>query len=353
MNRNNLIGILSFFTIFSLFFETQGALGESKPLNREMALSLIRETREFSKITSQILLHRDGFQKGYEQGFWLGGIIEPNESVLSTPPEVKLTSKGSQFFDKIDMNPNGPNYVTLKKPLFPPTEIKNLIEVNGGKPELKVEFTWGYDTIPSTVKRFIVEGGSGFAILSQSPRGWRIKTIHLEYSNKPAVVPPEEIKSEERDKTEQDQLKKKREEEKQAKRKKFWFLLRESKTPSEQIADYQFHFTTLDRATSIQRIYDFTSTVSDVNIKVDGSEITGSTQLNYRYIFWYNDIQEISKGFDSDTNLHWIKIKSKYGKRVLWGSEEKDFIEEVYQTLKTAQARWVEKYKEIAGQIPP
>jgi hypothetical protein len=67
---------------------------------------------------------------------------------------------------------------------------------------------------------------------------------------------------------------------------------------------------------------------------------------------WYNDIQEISQGFDSEPLLHWIKIKSKYGKRVLWGSEEKDFIAEVYQTLKTAHARWMEKYKEIAGQIP-
>jgi hypothetical protein len=183
-----------------------------------MALSFIRQTHEYSKITSQIQLHQDGFQKGYDQGFWSGGIIEPDESVVSIPPEVKLTPKGLLFFKNININPNGPSFVTLQKSQLPLTEIKNLTHLNREQPAVNVEFSWQYDTSPSTVKRFIVEGGLGTAILHHTPEGWRMETIRLDFSKRPAPISPEEKQLEEKDKNEQDTLRKKREEEKGPKR---------------------------------------------------------------------------------------------------------------------------------------
>ncbi len=218
---------------------------------------------------------------------------------------------------------------------------------------MMVAFKWDYDHVSSAIRRFVVGGGSGTAFFSPSSDGWKTDKLELNFSKKPAPLSREERKLEEKDTEEQQAFQKRLEEEKREKKRKYWALLKDSKTPSQDLSEYHFQFTIVDSATSMKRAYDFTSKISDVDIKVDGVEQTGNTELPYQYTIWFNDIQSISLVFDPERNLHMIQIKSKYGKRLVWGAKEKDYIQEAYQTLQSAHANWKGKYSELADTKTP
>ena len=51
-------------------------------------------------------------------------------------------------------------------------------------------------------------------------------------------------------------------------------------------------------------------------------------------------------------NLHWVEIINKFGRKALWGSENKDDIQRAYDTLKSAKISWDNKFGGIIQKNP-
>ncbi len=335
------LSALGFLLIFLLntFVE-----GNTIPLSSNSALTMIKASKGYLKIIGPLPLHLEGFQKGMNQGYWSGETIIRDGSPVFSPLDVKITAKGEEIFNDIKVTPEGLTSVTLVRPPQPKLEIKTLYKENTESNTFKAEFTWKYHHIPHQAKRFVVRGGNGVAIFSSSLKGWMITDLKLDFSEIPAPLNSEERLLEKKDIQRQQELQRIEEEKKKAKQKKYWSLLRESKTPTQEIDQWEFKFSIDHPSTSLKRDYHFIAKITDVHLKVQGTEKTGTTEVDYFYTFWFNDIEDISMGYNPKDNLYWVEIINKFGRKALWGSENQDDIQRAYNTLTSAKISWDDKF---------
>jgi hypothetical protein len=323
------------------------APGETADLTQSTAALLIETSSKFSEVKSKLLLHKDGYQKGHEQGMWVGRIVKDIEPFGQPSEPIHLTKRGSDFFDSIEVQPGGLAYVILKKPLNPLLKVIRITDVPLGQGLKEAQFTWEYVDLPSLVKRYVLRGGRGVGYFRSYDDGWRLDDLNINYLSEPAPQTAEERATEEREDREREALKRKREEEERVEKERLANLLRESKTPTRQVAQFEFHFTTVDSATLIKRSYNFVAKVSDVDIRVEGTERTGDTESKYGYTLWFEDISDMDVGYDPKRQLHWLRIKSIYGRIANWASENEAYITQAYQTVLSARERWRDKYREV------
>jgi hypothetical protein len=214
------------------------APGETADLTQSTAALLIETSSKFSEVKSKLLLHKDGYQKGHEQGMWVGRIVKDIEPFGQPSEPIHLTKRGSDFFDSIEVQPRGLAYVILKKPLKPLLKVIRITDAPLGQGLKEAQFIWEYVDLPSLVKRYVVRGGSGVGYFRPTDDGWRLDDLNINYLSEPAPQTAEERATEEREDREREALKRKREEEERVEKERLANLLRESKTPTRQVAQF-------------------------------------------------------------------------------------------------------------------
>lgn len=327
-----------------ILFLTTFVEGNTNPLSSDSALALIKTSRGYLKIIGPLPLHLEGFQKGINQGYWSEGIIIINGSPNFSPLEVKITAKGKEIFSEIEVTAEGLSFVTLVQPPQPKLEITNLYEKNPETNTIQVDFAWEYHQIPHQAKRFVIKGGNGVVVFSSSLKGWGVKDIHIKFSDTPASLNSEERRLETKDIQQQQEFRRIEEEKKKEIQNQYWSLVRKSKTPTQEIDQLEFKFSIKHPSTSLQRDYQFIAKITDVYLKVQGTEKTGTTEVEYFYTFWFNDIENISMGYTQKDNLYWVEILNKFGRKAVWGSEKQDDIQKAYDTLISAKSSWDYKF---------
>ena len=344
--------ILSPLGFLLIFFLSPLAEGVTLPLTMDSALALIGGSKEFLKMKTPLPLHSEGFQKGMNQGYWSGGTIMQGGSPIFSQLDVKITEKGKEIFSEINFTEDGRTFVTLVLPHQTSLKIQTLNDENTDSNTVIAKFTWEYHQIPSQAKRFVVKGGNGIAAFTPSLEGWIITDLELNLSEIPIPLTFEERSLEKKDIQKQQEIQRLEEEKKKAIRQKYRSFIRESKTPTEEIDQLEFKFSIVHPSTSLKREYHFIAKITDVHLRVQGTEKTGTTEAEYVYAFWFYDIEDISMGYNQEDNLHWVEIKNIFGKKALWGSENKHDILRAYNILETAKRNWDDKFRDAIQKNP-
>ena len=78
--------ILSPLGLLLIFLLSPFVEGNTRPLSSDSALAMIEGSKDYLKIKSPLPLHSEGFQKGFNQGYWSGGtIIQDGSPVFFSP----------------------------------------------------------------------------------------------------------------------------------------------------------------------------------------------------------------------------------------------------------------------------
>lgn len=352
-------------------------------LSREKAAAVINERMSKSEVKIKIALNSNGFQKGLQQGMWVWG-GGPNLSETF----AQLTERGKEIFQDIDYRAyfqQGPGSITLKKP----ANVR--IKVTGIAKGSVAEFTWEYVALPSIVKRYVVRGGGGQADFALYDDGWRLKGFYHNYSDEPAPLTAKDRAEEAKDTQKWIEQQNALYEKKIVERQRILNLLKESKTPTQDIKQLKFQ-ETYDGTYDSGVIYT-TIKVSDVGYSWEKeihntdkrwnpptqttsheSGAYGFGDIGFRtsggedpiYLkpiiksVWKKLKEPIKKGiviFDSDwvdepTGNHELNVFARFGNAPdRFISDNPDDTREAYNILNTAYTQWRERYTEIVKMI--
>jgi len=159
-------------------------MANAQELSRSQAADLIHGSDQFSKTEQWAQLYAGAYEKGIENGLWTGW----------TPDGLKLkfTAKGSELFPEVETYRSFGSVVARAQLSDHP--IKTSAEVTGitlapsrlGQASV-AQFTWRYIGLPLEVRRYVVDGGSGEALIRMYDDGWRLEKLNFDYSEQPAL----------------------------------------------------------------------------------------------------------------------------------------------------------------------
>jgi hypothetical protein len=186
-------------------------------LTRSDAAQIIASGLASSDIHTKVALHSAGFQKGFYHGMWT---------------QSGLTPKGAEFFRNFEGDS-----ILLKAPVHVQVEITGIAD--GLLPNTKeVGFVWRYGDIPSVAKRYVVDGGSGTAVLRLYDDGWRLEHIEYNYSRNPATLSQSERADEQKEEATIAEKIRQENEAKHAEMLRVEKIVEQSKIPTTTLADY-------------------------------------------------------------------------------------------------------------------
>ncbi|MBU4185842.1 MAG: DUF1566 domain-containing protein [Proteobacteria bacterium] len=142
-------------------------------LSRPKAYSLIADSREFGRSTDTIPLSSQGFSVGSKQHMW-----------AQDRQGIQLTVYGKEYFESVDSIS-----VKLKESVtFSLLEITGIADAPMPQGAKQVHFQWKYENIPFIPKRYVIEGGTGTAMMRKYDDGWRLEEISLKQSDSEASL---------------------------------------------------------------------------------------------------------------------------------------------------------------------
>lgn len=325
-------------------------------LSRDKAAMLIEKS--MLEVKTKVRLHGNGYQKGLQHGMW-----------AQEGKSTQLTERGSQFFQALDKSigywenfaarstGSESGSVTLKKP------VNVRVKVTGIRGNV-AEFTWEYVGLPSIVKRYVVRVGNGSAGFTLYDDGWRLTSLNYDYSREPALLTAKERTDDEKETQKWIEQQNALYEQKMAERARILDLLRESQTPNQQVAQFNFHNVLDGRYAQVTT--DSTLTISDVDIRLETTETTVDKGRMYTippktenksHTLWLGNF---SKTYIKIKSLHTIAGEESGDYDLFIGAwnwmdrirfNNKDEATKVYETLLSANDRWHEKYKDIVGMV--
>jgi len=123
----------------------------------------------------QIPMHSDALRKSADEGF------------LLTSGKIDSIAGSTT------------NLIELKTAVSTKVTATGISDVPGTTNQKEVQFTWTYVDLPSKVKRFAADGGTGISIFRLFDDGWRIERIKTSPSDKPIALSEEEKREDEAD----------------------------------------------------------------------------------------------------------------------------------------------------------
>lgn len=285
-------------------------------LSRSKAERLIDGSPKFSEVKINTPLNRGGFEKGIHQGKW--------------NTQGHLTSRGQNDFKRIEHG-----FIELVKPLDVVIEVTGITDM---MEDVKaVMFAWTYKNIPSTVKRFIVEGGTGTAYFRKYDDGWRIEETTIGFSEVAVKQEPKEIEQEQKEEA----LIRQEAERMQA-------VLQKSKTRTKILSQYEF-----SSPTAIGSVLYVTMEVSDVDLvvkEVDRDSYGGYTKGSKSY--WFGQIDNVQISDDNKPICRHkilVNMKTSDGKYYgpAWCSSERSTLDELSSVISSAVAGWRTNNSEV------
>jgi len=181
---------------FALLSSTVSAAPE---LTRTQAAEMILNSAEFSKTRDFLLFYKGAYEKGIENGLWKG-VDSETRTLLMTP-------LGARLFQEI----KAVGFISYEIHATPFSPIEIVASMTGitqapsrlGQASI-AQFTWRYVDLPLEVRRYVVDGGSGEALIRMYDDGWRLEKLNFDYSDQPALSPQEKVQVEEEEKKAQD-----------------------------------------------------------------------------------------------------------------------------------------------------
>lgn len=292
-------------------------------LSRSKAERLIDGSPKFSEVKIKTPLNRGGFEKGIHQGKW--------------DTQGHLTSRGQNDFKRIEYG-----FTELVKPLDVVIEVTGITDMMEGVKA--VMFAWTYKNIPSTVKRFIVEGGTGTAYFRKYDDGWRIEETTISFSEIAVKQEPNEIEQEQKEEAlirQEEALIRQEEERMQA-------VLQKSKTRTKILSQYEFSTPTVTGT-----VLYITMEVSDVDLVVkeeDRDRYGGGTKGSKS--FWYGQIDNVQISDDNKPICQYkmlVNMKTSNGKYFgpIWCSSERSTLDKLSSAISSAVADWRTNNSEV------
>jgi hypothetical protein len=190
-------------------------------LSRPKAKALIEASDDFQRMHI-VKLSNEGVKRGQDEGLWILLVID-----------MRLSPQAQQIFKEITGEYMKGHKATLQTPVKARViEVKGIADatsLTGGTSQMKeTEFTWDYENLPSMVRRYATQGGTGSALFRLYDDGWRIQKIKLNYSDKPITLTAAEAAEE---RAEQEVL--------EAQKAQKQDLARRSHVPTKIIAQFQ------------------------------------------------------------------------------------------------------------------
>ena len=190
-------------------------------LSRAVAEKQIQNSDVILQLASNVPLQPNVLQKGAEQGAWRliqnGGVDQGS-----------LGEKASQTIASVNYNS-----VVLRKATKVDVKVTGVAGVPMAENVKEAQFTWGYVELPSLVKRYALQGGTGSATFRLFDDGWRLERVNTQVSNTPVTLSPKEVEEESAD-TQAEAERRKLAIENQVKH------IQESRTPKKVIETFSF-----------------------------------------------------------------------------------------------------------------
>lgn len=305
-----------------------------KSLTRQLAGDLISKSEAFTKEYKSIRFHDEGFEKGIKQGVWRESKTKRYRAELTERAQATI------------------KYITvanllLKQPvkirLLQVTGITDALIVQGMK---EANFTWEYKNLPSLVKRFVVQGGSGIVYMRLYDDGWRLEKIEIEESSDPAKLTQREKAQEQKDErieTERKRIQEEREarrrqeeaERKRIKAERRAKLVKKASTPTRVIANAKVKMCAMGNLVWLNDPANYSDlTLTDVNI----SSNLYCKKKNYSV--WFGDI----KYYEINPPWRGILIEHKNDGRTIFVNPEKNIQKVFFEKLDIAIKAWRKRY---------
>jgi len=171
--------VTSFVLAFLLLIGLYGC--GKKDLSRPDAEKLIHSSDKISQFARVISVQPDTLTKGQAEGAWK--ILNNGATLLGEKARKSITSVGY-------------NGIELVNPTMIDVKVTGIADVPVSENMKEAQFTWAYVELPSLVKRFAFQGGSGSASFRLFDDGWRLENVQIQVSNVPVVLSPKEQEEE-------------------------------------------------------------------------------------------------------------------------------------------------------------
>lgn len=306
-------------------------------LSRDKAATLIQKS--LSEVKTKVRLHDSGYQKGLQHGMW-----QTHEK------STYVTDHGAQYFQSLNYSADfwgnfaaqasgsGSGSVTLKKP------VNVRVKVTGIRGGSAAEFTWEYVGLPSVVKRYVVRGGNGTAQFTLYDDGWRLTNVNHKYSNEPAIQTAKEHAEEEAETRAWEAAERKRQEQQNTEKERLANLVRESQTPTREIASFSFHTDDINQKLTLK--------VTDVGFSVEEVEIYNKSSMQPSKILFSDPFWQ--KIYATYFYVKPVRGSLKryailYNTFYLFQFDTYDEAIKVYEVISSANKQWREKYHELVN----
>ncbi len=283
-------------------------------LSRTEAAAAIEVSEEIKQRTIKIDLHPQATAKLDVQGF---RSRQTKKDLLYSVISEEVTSGKSSWF-------------ILRSPTTIYIDATGIADVPGSVNLKEAQFRWRYEELPSLVKRFAVEGGTGKATFRLFDDGWRLEGVETKSSGTPVVLSAQERSDEAADEMNEVALRKQDKE-------RLTKLLAESRTPKETYLSR--------RTTGIFGRYRQIITITDVDVTYILLCTGSGPECNKQARVWYGDIIEVNNRYANQSVVS-IAIRNRgwsWGLEV--GSPEEST--EVAQILASAINKWRVRYAEL------
>lgn len=143
----------------ALVFFVLASCGETGELTRDGAAAKIEESL-LKGSDSSYALASTGFERGVSQGYW--------------DPDGNLTERGRAIATRVSRTgihpPSPPDYRI---------EVTGITDAESPAGAKEVQFTLSNDGVSGPLRRFIIRGGTGAAILRRYDDGWRAENVRF------------------------------------------------------------------------------------------------------------------------------------------------------------------------------
>jgi hypothetical protein len=219
------------------------------------------------------------------------------------------------------------------------TGITDAPVIQGGK---EVHFSWQYKSMPSVVKRFIVEGGTGVANLKKYDDGWRVENVDINFSKNSAALDSQEVKQEQQDAAIIEEARRNRLEKERQETERLQKVLQKSKTRTRNFGQLELSWPSTVGGEISGTSY-ATIVISDVDIVVQKVDRGISGSFSQTEIYWFGDIINIRKAYDNRMGLNGIVISTRtnFGEsqHLLW-SKDKSKTDNLYNVISQVVTDW-------------